>query len=36
MHLLLLCLLLVSPTLALATDVSKIDRTIKKEPAYKG
>jgi hypothetical protein len=29
-------LLLFSPSLALAADLSKIDRTIKKEPKYKG
>jgi hypothetical protein len=36
MHSLLLCVLLLSPPLALAADLSKIDRTIKKEPKYKG
>jgi hypothetical protein len=36
MRLILLCALFVWPTLAQTADLSKIDRTIKKEPAYKG
>jgi hypothetical protein len=36
MRSLLLCLLFLTPSLALAADLSKIDRTIKKEPKYKG
>jgi hypothetical protein len=36
MRFMLLCVLLFSPALAQAADLSKIDRTIKKEPAYKG
>jgi hypothetical protein len=36
MRSLLLCLLLLWPTLTQAADLSKIDRTIKKEPKYKG
>ena len=30
------CVLLFWPTLTQAADLSKIDRTIKKEPRYKG
>jgi hypothetical protein len=36
MRVLLFCLLLLSPTRALAADLSKIDRTIKTEPTFKG
>ena len=36
MRFMLLCVLLFWPTLTKAADLSKIDRTIKKEPAYKG
>jgi len=36
MRLMLLCPLFLWPTLAYAADLSKIDRSIKKEPVYKG